>query len=214
MVRNSTAPTPSLNSDSPASRDCTALGTPTRRSISSTAMGSVGEMTAPKMRHSIQEMLGPASSFMSAATTRKPMTVPGAASSATGSFSRASSSGFSRKAPANSSRGSSPCRMRDSKSSRPAKRAAQSSTPGVSRARLAISSDAPTVSSMVPMVMGSLSRRELIQPKSAAVATRMLTISSVFIAPPPWNYFSGVASGRGLFWVREKLWTRNPWSGF
>ena len=44
---------------------------PTRRSISSTAMGSVGEMTAPKMRHSIQEMFGPASSFMSAATAKK-----------------------------------------------------------------------------------------------------------------------------------------------
>jgi hypothetical protein len=47
-----TAPTPSLKSDSPASWASRLEGAWTRRSISSTAMGSVGEMRAPKRRHS------------------------------------------------------------------------------------------------------------------------------------------------------------------
>ena len=45
---------PSLNSDSPASCAWMFFGTPTLCSISRTAIGSVGEISVPKNRHSIQ----------------------------------------------------------------------------------------------------------------------------------------------------------------
>jgi hypothetical protein len=54
------------------------------------AMGSVGEMSAPKSRHSVHEVLPPVKSFMRPPTAKNEMMVPTTASNATGSFSSAS----------------------------------------------------------------------------------------------------------------------------
>ena len=47
---NSTTPTPSLNSDSPAMTSSTSFGAPADLRIPSTAIGSVGEISAPNRR--------------------------------------------------------------------------------------------------------------------------------------------------------------------
>ena len=56
---NSTTPTPSLNSDSPAICTSSVFGAPICLSRPSTAIGSVGEMSAPKSRQSMNRRWKP-----------------------------------------------------------------------------------------------------------------------------------------------------------
>ena len=54
MVKNITTPTPSLNNDSPTILVSNFLGTPAFFKIPKTAIGSVGEINAPKSKQTLQ----------------------------------------------------------------------------------------------------------------------------------------------------------------
>jgi hypothetical protein len=82
-----TTPTPSLNSDSPAMTSSSSLGTPAERRIPITAIGSVGEISAPNSRQWTRGSGSPASgsaSHMPKPTISVDTTVPSTASNATG----------------------------------------------------------------------------------------------------------------------------------
>jgi hypothetical protein len=65
---------------------------------------------------------------------------------------------------------------------RPTKLTAHACNPGKTRPNKIIMIDEITVSSIVPMVMGSRQTRTLSHPKKAAAVTMMLTSASVVMA--------------------------------
>ncbi len=74
-----------------------------------------------------------------------------------------------------------PCMIRLSKSMRSMRSAAHWCMAGTLVATSDNPAETSTVSSMVPMVIGNLSQRELTRPKTAAVPKRRLSISRVVI---------------------------------
>lgn len=107
--------------------------------------------------------------------------VPTTDSTATASFSRASNLISSKNAPANSRSASIPCKIRLSKLICCTNLVAHGWMPGAYALALTKHNEHATVRSMVPMVIGSLSQRELIQPNRAAIDTRRLRSWSVVI---------------------------------
>ena len=116
---NTTTPTPSLNRDSPAILISSALGAPNCFSVASTAIGSVGEISAPNTRHQINGIGMPMRLNTSQApnpTRAVDISTPTLASAPTTHWCSRSRARSTCSAPANSRKLSMPCNSASSKS--------------------------------------------------------------------------------------------------
>ena len=182
-----TTPTPSLKSDSPAITSSSFFGAPADFMIPITAMGSVGEISAPKTR---QYPSGSGSAIsVSAYQSPKPTSsvdssVPTSASPATAHRCALSSPRLTCRAPANSSNESMPCISTSEKSM---ERSSESSyrrkvwlRPAASRPT--ISNDTSNAIAITPIVVGRRTKRWL-NHENRAVMTRQAAAMSSMKAP-------------------------------
>ncbi len=150
--------------------------------MASTAIGSVGEISAPNSRQSIKGSGRPSqgSTAQSNPPTAKVETaVPAKASSPTCRPRRRSRATSTCSAPANSSTGSMPCIRTAEKSMDATNACSRSRRPGASpsASRPARASDSAIEHAMTPIVMGSFSRRAFRQATSAVMARTVTAMS-------------------------------------
>jgi hypothetical protein len=162
MARKSTTATPSLKSDSPAIFVSRLFGAPSVFKTASTAIGSVGEMSAPKSRHTMKGRSRPTPS--STIQMTPPMIAvdasrPSVASSAITSFCSARSLMSTCSAPAKSRKPSRPSINTLSKSMRASSSTTARSNPGKRLPAATTQSDATRPISIRPIVLGRPRKR-------------------------------------------------------
>ena len=157
IVKKRTTPTASLKSDSPAICTSSCFGARAVRSMPMTAMGSVGEMMAPKSTHSWRSRGRPqtrATSSVNPPTMAVEMATPTVASTATSAFSPRSAARSTSRAPANSSSDSIPSSNVSRKFTCATSRRAKSWTGEPSAPAATSASEATSAQTVTPMVAG------------------------------------------------------------
>ena len=199
---NATTPTPSLNRLSPAIVACSSGDSPTRRSTSSTATGSVGATIAPSTRHhtigtarpspASTSQIPPANSAIASATPTvdSSSTVPRRRHSMSRSTCSAPANSRNDRAPDRKVRGRSVCATTCSAILR-------SPSPGQTAWSATSSSDASIASSSSPIVVGRRSVTWFTVPNSAASPnSRETSWKLVIVAPSRCGSVGRAAQGR------------------
>ncbi len=181
---------PSLNRASPVILVNKDWGTPALRSSPSTAMASVGEISAPKIRQSMSGIAVPSQRTLK--KNAKPMSTvdratPIVASDRMAHRERLSAETSRCKLPANKRSPRSPWKMRPGKSSIRTVVRPHAETSGKNAPRAIITSEISSAMAVIPMVSGSRMTRQFMYPLSATTVMTAATTLKTDIGIPVVN---------------------------